>query len=140
MESPADTTSDATLLAQYAATRAGDAFAQLVTRYVDLVYSTALRRVRDQHLAEDVTQTALFLLSRKAGEIPRATILAGWLYQTARRISADALKMKKRREHHERLAASLAAESSPPSDLWPRISPLLEVALDRLGSAERGLV
>ena len=44
---------DAELLRRYAATRAEDAFAELVRRHLDGVYSAALRRVGgDTHLAE----------------------------------------------------------------------------------------
>ena len=43
-------------LAEYVQTGSDAAFRELVTRYVDLVYSTALRLVGgDTHRAEDVT-------------------------------------------------------------------------------------
>jgi len=50
-----DTQTDTQLLTEYAATGAQDAFARLVERRIDLVYSAAMRQVRDAHLADDVT-------------------------------------------------------------------------------------
>lgn len=55
-----------TLLADYVQTGSDAAFRELVSRYVDLVYSTALRLVgADRHCAEDVPVGARHL--RQAG-------------------------------------------------------------------------
>ncbi len=133
------TNSDAELLREYAGKRSEEAFAEIVRRHINLVYSTSLRRVNDPHLAEDVTQSVFFVLAKKAGRISGSTVLAGWLYQTARFISADAIKMKMRRQYHEQAAATLRAESSG-DEIWPKISPLLESAMDGLGSRDRNLI
>ncbi|MEQ1887470.1 MAG: sigma factor, partial [Bryobacteraceae bacterium] len=70
------------LLAEYARNGSDAAFRELVTRYVDLVYSTALRLVEgDTHRAEDVTQTVFVDLSRKARTLPADVRLGGWLHR-----------------------------------------------------------
>jgi len=47
---------DAELLRNYAETRSESAFAELVRRRLGLVYSVAVRRTRNTHIAEEATQ------------------------------------------------------------------------------------
>lgn len=104
---------DLDLLRQFAERQTESAFANLVTRYSGLVYAVALRQVHNPHLAEDVTQTVFLLLARKARKLSRGTILSGWLFQTTRFVSADAMKTEMRRKNRERQAMELGAVASP---------------------------
>jgi DNA-directed RNA polymerase specialized sigma24 family protein len=59
-------TDDSALLRQYAENNSDEAFAALVTRHVNLVYSVALRQVGNPHNAEEITQAVFIILAKKA--------------------------------------------------------------------------
>src|SRR5450432_3695860 len=95
---------DLTLLQEYARNNSEEAFATLVSRHVNLVYSVALRQVRDPHLAGEITQAVFIILARKADSLGDQTILPGWLCRTARYASANALTIQRRRQRREQEA------------------------------------
>jgi len=72
-----NTLTDQELLRDYAERRSETAFTELVRRYVDLVYSAALRMVRDAGLAEDVTQAVFVALAHDAGKLADRAVLSG---------------------------------------------------------------
>src|SRR5260370_9986666 len=94
-------TDDVELVGEYARHRSDQAFATLVSRYVNLVYSIAMRQVHDTHLAGEVTQATFIILARKAGALNAKTILSAWLCRTAQYAAADALKTQRRRHRRE---------------------------------------
>src|SRR5258706_5947057 len=91
---------DVQLLREYATRNSEAAFEHLVVRHINLVYSTALRQVRDPQLAQEVTQAAFILLARKARSIHEGTILSGWVFKTARFTALRALRGELRRQHY----------------------------------------
>jgi RNA polymerase sigma factor (sigma-70 family) len=131
---------DLSLLRDYAHRGAEEAFAALVSRYVDLVYSVALRQVRDLHLAEEVTQVAFIILARKAKSLGPKTILPGWLCRTARYTSANALTIQRRRQRREHEAHMQSTLNQPESEAWQQISPLLDQAMEQLGRGDHDAI
>ncbi len=134
---------DAALLRRYAETRAEDAFAELVRRHVDAVYSAALRRVgNDTHLAEDVTQHVFVALARRAAIVARHPHLTGWLYITTRNEAANAVRTERRRKAREQEAFIMQESTFEPAAevQWSRIAPLIDREIDRLNDRDRAAV
>lgn len=135
-------TDDMELVRAYARQSSDEVFAALVSRHVNLVYSVAIRQVRDPHLAEEVTQTVFVILARKAASLGPKTILSGWLCRTARNTAANALTIQRRRQRREQEAymQSSANEPEPESDAWKQIAPLLDTAMAQLGEKNHDAV
>ncbi len=134
-------TDDMDLVREYAGQKSEQAFATLVARHVNLVYSSALRQTRDPHLAEEITQAVFIILARKAGSLGARTILPAWLHRTAVFAAADALKSQRRRAQREQEAHMQSEIQSTETDpAWELISPLLDKALIQLGETDRQAV
>jgi RNA polymerase sigma factor (sigma-70 family) len=131
---------DITLLREYAEAGSEAAFAALVERYVNLVYSTAWRSVGDPHTAEEITQAVFIILAKKARNLSNRTILSGWLYQTTRLTAANFLRGEIRRQRREQEAYMQSLLNEPEPDIWPQIAPLLDAAMGRLGERDRNAI
>jgi RNA polymerase sigma factor (sigma-70 family) len=129
---------DFQLIREYAEHQSDAAFEKLVSRYVNLVYSAAIRQVKDPHLAEEITQTVFIILSRKAKTLAPHIILSGWLYRTAQYIAGDALRSLRRRQKREQevYMQSITQESGTEA-AWEEIAPLLDEGLADLRELDR---
>jgi RNA polymerase sigma factor (sigma-70 family) len=132
------TLSDSELLGEYARHNSQEAFAELVQRYVDLVYSTALRQVGgDAHLAQDVAQNVFTALARKARGLLRRQTLSGWLYTSARFAGAEVARTESRRRIREEkyMHEPMHEPASEPD--WETVSPMLDAAMGELREKDR---
>ncbi len=105
--------SDIELLRQYADQHSEAAFETLVSRYVNLVYSAALRKTGKVHAAEEVSQAVFIILAQKAHRLRQETILSGWLYQAARLTAANFLRGEIRRARREQEADMQSCPNEP---------------------------
>ncbi len=131
---------DHALLRQFTEQNSETAFAALVERHVDKVYSTALRHTRNAHAAEEITQAVFVILAKKSGRLGAKVILAGWLYETARLTAVTYIRSEIRRVHREQEAHMQTALNENADAAWPHIAPLLDDALAGLSAADRHAV
>ncbi len=134
--------SDQQLLQEYAHNRSDSAFAELVRRHLNLVYSAALRRLGDAHLAEDVAQGTFTALAQNAPVLAGHPVLSGWLHRTTQNLAANLIRTNQRRQTREQEAVTMnQLLSSAPADAnWQSIAPHLDAALDELESTDRDVV
>jgi len=130
------------LLRRYAESGDQAAFAALVGRQLDLVYSAALRRVGgDARLAEDVAQQVFCDLAANAHRLVSHPMLTGWLYTATRYAAGGILRAETRRKIHEQGAAAeqqLNALTAEPD--WSQLRPVLDRVMDQLSNGDRSVV
>jgi RNA polymerase sigma factor (sigma-70 family) len=131
---------DGALLREYAQSGSEDAFAELVRRHLDLVYSTALRAVNgDEPLAKDVCQSVFIDLSRKASRLCNHSVLTGWLYTSACFAAANAVRSERRRRAREQKADTMQEPVTKPAEEpdWQKIHPVLDSLMLELKDSDR---
>ena len=132
---------DMDLMREYADHDSETAFAELVHRHVNLVYSVALRFTGNSHDAQDVTQAVFVILAKKTTSLRQRTNLAGWLYEATRFTSSQLLRARARQQAREQEAFMQSTLNDSETDsLWRQLAPLLENAMSRLSEKERTLV
>ncbi len=132
---------DQQLLRDYAERQSEAAFAAIVHRYVDLVYSAALRLSYDAHTAKDVTQSVFVALAQNTQQLTDRPVLAGWLHTTARNLTVKTVRSDARRRVREQEAVVMNELLSTNTDAgWEQVAPLLDHALSELDDTDRDAV
>ena len=137
---------DAELLRRYANSRDEAAFAELVWRYLGLVYHAAARQLGGEaHAAEEVAQRVFTLLARKAAALRRHATLAGWLHTTTRFTASEALRTERRRRAREQEAYTMHGTTAIKPDsaddtTWLDLRPVIDEALGELDAPDREAV
>src|SRR6185503_19239334 len=127
------------LLADYAAHGSETAFRELVSRYLNLVYSTALRLVGgNRQLAEDVSQTVFINLAKKASTLPASVMLGGWLHQHTFHVATKTMRSEWRRQSREREAVEMNMLQD--DSTWRQLAPLIDEAITELPSEDRSAI
>ena len=128
------------LLAAYRQSGSEDAFSELVRRYTNLVYSVAKRRLSSAPLAEEVAQTVFARLAKTAPKLRSDAELVAWLHRTSVRVAIDVWRAETRRRTREQHAAAMEPAPAENTELWDRIAPSLDEALNQLGDLDRQAV
>jgi RNA polymerase sigma factor (sigma-70 family) len=126
------------LLAEYAQTGSEAAFQELVSRYLNFVYSTALRLVGgDTHLAKDVAQTVFIGLASRGRTLSTEVMLGGWLHQHTFHVATKAVRTERRRQFREREALTMNELSDDSESSLRQVAPILDEAITQLASEDR---
>jgi RNA polymerase sigma factor (sigma-70 family) len=131
---------DIVLLREYVERDSQEAFAALVGRHVNKVYSVAMRHTRNPHQAEEITHAVFVILARKSRQLGKRVILSGWLCQTARLASVTFIRSEIRRARREQEAHMQNQLNETESEVWSQIAPLLDTAMAGLSEADHHAV
>ncbi|HEY2082615.1 MAG TPA: sigma-70 family RNA polymerase sigma factor, partial [Verrucomicrobiae bacterium] len=132
-----DQTEDSALLRRYVQGQSDDAFATLVARHINLVYSVALRHVGSPENAEEITQAVFIILAKKAVGLRHDKALSSWLFQTTRLTAANFIRSESRRQNREQEAHMQSILDGPEDVVWPKLAPLLDSAVANLREKDR---
>lgn len=129
------------LLRDYVRNASEAAFRAIVSRYIDLVYSVAVRGVNgDVHLAEDIVQTVFAQLARKASSLPSDVMLGGWLHRHTCFVASNFRRGEQRRQTREREAVEMNTLHESSDQVWKQLGPVLDEAINELDGADRDAI
>jgi RNA polymerase sigma factor (sigma-70 family) len=124
--------SDSQLLKRFVSRREESAFAALLQRHGQLVWSVCRQVLHHEHDAEDAFQTTFFALARHAGSIRRRQAAGSWLYQVAQRIALKVGTDRSKRQARERQAVVMTRSEPGSHVAWRELQEVLNAELQRL--------
>jgi RNA polymerase sigma factor (sigma-70 family) len=126
------------LISEYLENGSEPAFRELVVRYVDLVYSVALRMTDgDSHLAEDISQTVFADLSRMARKLSSDVMLGGWLHRHTCFVASTVMRGERRRRAREKEAVEMNVHRENSETDFSQVAPFLDEAINELADVDR---
>jgi len=131
---------DGKILADFAASRSEDAFAELIQRHGGLVYATCQRILGCSGLADDAFQATFMVLGRKAARLARRKSVAGWLALTAANVARRTKKAESRRRAREEEAWRMREQIVKSEKDSGELSFKLDAALKSLPGPQREAV
>jgi RNA polymerase sigma factor (sigma-70 family) len=130
--------SDPELLTQFVGKGSGEAFSQLVERYLPLVYSAALRQLQgNSAAAEDVAQAVFVDLARKASKLTARPALTPWLFTATRFQVTTHLRNEFRRQRREEQAFAMNELLDGPNPDWDQVREVLDASMLELNESDR---
>ena len=136
------TESDGALLDRFNAHRDEAAFHELSRRHLSLIFHAALRRTGNRQIAEEVSQNVLCALAQKSPALAKhPDRLPAWLHRATIFESSKAMRAESSHQRRKALQHPDAIlTTGPPDSAWSKILPHLDLALDRLSTADRTLL
>src|SRR6266487_2025613 len=132
---------DSELLREYVRQNREGAFTELVERYLNLVFSAALRTTADSYLAQDAAQETFVSLAQRASFLMDRSSVAGWLHRTVCNLAAKKVRGEVRRRSREAEVSRMQIESGADDDaVWQQVSAQLDAALNDLGGRDRNIL
>ncbi len=132
--------SDAQLVLEYAENGSERAFAEIVSRYTNLVYSCAARQVRSRDVAAEITQNVFLGLARGVPALSQKLLenasLAGWLCRTTRNLALNFRRDEFRRQTRERQAMEILQPASETPTDWEQLGPVLDEVMSELSEPD----
>jgi len=126
------------LLTEYSKNGSEAAFEELVAKYINMVYSTAIRMLgADAHLAKDAVQLVFVNLARKASTLSGDVQLGGWLHRHTCFVAANLRRSERRRQSREGKAVAMNTPEDHAESNLAQVLPLLDEVINELGATDR---
>ena len=129
---------DSALLRQFAENHSDEAFAELVTRHVILVYYRRPASGRPSAERRGNHAGGLHHSGEKGGTLRHENALSSWLFQATRFTAINFVRSEIRRQNREQEAQMQTILNESGGEVWPKIAPLLDDAVAALREGAPG--